>query len=136
MSTFARIVNDTVQDVIDFDPVDRFHADTAALYVQVPDHVRPNAKLMDGVWVNPPEPAPPTAEQMEAMQLAQIEQAKLRRAREIREQRNALLAQCDWTQLDDSPGQNKLAWATYRQALRDVPQQVGFPLDIQWPVEP
>ena len=28
------------------------------------------------------------------------------------------------------------SWATYRQALRDVPQQEGFPLQIQWPVIP
>ena len=28
------------------------------------------------------------------------------------------------------------AWVTYRQALRDVPQQAGFPDNIQWPVKP
>lgn len=27
-------------------------------------------------------------------------------------------------------------WATYRQALRDLPKQEGFPFDIQWPVSP
>lgn len=135
MSTFARIVNDTVQDVIDFDPVGRFHVDIASLYVQVPDHVRPNATLMDGVWVNPPEPAPPTAEQIAAQQLEQAEQAKLQRAQEIRQQRNALLAECDWTQLADAPV-DKAAWAAYRQALRDIPAQQGFPLEVQWPVQP
>lgn len=57
-------------------------------------------------------------------------------ALEIREQRNQKLKDTDWTQLDDSPGQNKLAWATYRQALRDVPEQTGFPWEVQWPNEP
>lgn len=36
--------------------------------------------------------------------------------------RNAVLAQTDWTQLPDSPA-DKQAWANYRQALRDLPQQ-------------
>jgi len=31
---------------------------------------------------------------------------------------------------------DQAAWATYRQALRDVPQQAGFPSDINWPTTP
>ena len=27
-------------------------------------------------------------------------------------------------------------WATYRQALRDIPSQAGFPLDVVWPEKP
>lgn len=56
----------------------------------------------------------------------------------VRAERNERLKQSDWTQLDDTPLDNaaKLAWATYRQALRDVPGQSGFPLDIQWPTQP
>jgi hypothetical protein len=38
--------------------------------------------------------------------------------------RNAKLAQSDWTQLPDAPV-DKTAWATYRQALRDLPAQGG-----------
>jgi len=53
----------------------------------------------------------------------------------IRSQRNTMLAQCDWTQIDDSPV-NKEDWATYRQALRDIPQQEGFPWEVQWPNQP
>jgi hypothetical protein len=30
----------------------------------------------------------------------------------------------------------KVAWATYRQALRDVPSQAGFPWEVQWPTQP
>jgi hypothetical protein len=53
----------------------------------------------------------------------------------VRHKRNMMLAQCDWTQLNDSPV-NKEDWATYRQALRDIPQQEGFPWEVQWPNQP
>tara|TARA_E500000318_G_scaffold14541_1_gene14123 strand:+ start:5887 stop:6174 length:288 start_codon:yes stop_codon:yes gene_type:complete len=46
---------------------------------------------------------------------------------DLRKQRNMLLARCDWTQAADSPlsTADKAAWATYRQALRDFPDNVG-----------
>lgn len=59
-------------------------------------------------------------------------------ADEIRAERDRLLAECDWTQLADAPliADEKSAWAVYRQALRDVPQQAGFPASVTWPVAP
>ena len=54
---------------------------------------------------------------------------------QARTQRNTLLSQSDWTQVADAPV-DQAAWATYRQALRDVPSQAGFPMDINWPVAP
>lgn len=57
-------------------------------------------------------------------------------AAEARAQRDYLLSQSDWTQLPDVPQTVKDVWAAYRQALRDVPQQVGFPSTIDWPVQP
>ena len=48
-------------------------------------------------------------------------------ADQVRAQRNALLAECDWTQVADAPVDD-LAWAAYRQALRDIPDQVGLSL--------
>lgn len=56
-------------------------------------------------------------------------------AAQVRSQRNRLLADCDWTQLADSPV-DKAAWATYRQALRDISAQAGFPWDVEWPHDP
>ena len=53
----------------------------------------------------------------------------------VRYERNEKLAACDWTQLPDATV-DAAAWAAYRQALRDVPQQVGFPWEITWPTEP
>ena len=49
--------------------------------------------------------------------------------------RNELLQKSDWTQLPDSPA-DKEAWATYRQALRDLPEQKGFPLKATFPTAP
>ena len=59
-----------------------------------------------------------------------------RAARYVRDQRNQKLIETDWTQMSDYNGSNKSAWATYRQSLRDVPAQSGFPNDITWPTEP
>jgi len=56
-------------------------------------------------------------------------------AEEARTQRDALLLQSEWTQLPDAPVDQQ-AWAEYRQALRDVPEQANFPTDIDWPVKP
>ena len=57
---------------------------------------------------------------------------------QVRAQRNLLLTQCDWTQLPDAPltTEQKQEWAEYRQALRDVPEQAGFPENVAWPLVP
>jgi hypothetical protein len=64
---------------------------------------------------------------------AQLSQGAL--ARNARAQRNTLLQQSDWTQVADAPV-DQTAWATYRQALRDVTTQEGFPEAVVWPVAP
>ena len=56
-------------------------------------------------------------------------------AEEVRDKRNALLTASDWTQIADAPV-DQTAWATYRQALRDITDQDGFPETVVWPVEP
>jgi hypothetical protein len=56
----------------------------------------------------------------------------------VRTERDRRLADSDWTQLADAPltDGEKNAWATRRQALRDVPQQEGFPRTVAWPETP
>ena len=66
-------------------------------------------------------PPPPTIEEL------------TQNARFMRDQ---LLAQSDWTQLPDVPQSVKDAWAPYRQALRDITQQPGFPTEVVWPTTP
>ena len=56
-------------------------------------------------------------------------------AKSVRDSRNQKLADCDWTQLADSKV-DKAAWAQYRQELRDIPTQAGFPWSINWPTAP
>jgi len=49
-----------------------------------------------------------------------------------RQRRDQLLMQSDWTQVADAPV-DQTAWAAYRQALRDIPAQAGFPQSVTWP---
>lgn len=56
-------------------------------------------------------------------------------AEKVRKDRNQRLAACDWTQLADSPA-DKAAWSAYRQALRDISTQSGFPWSVVWPAKP
>jgi hypothetical protein len=77
------------------------------------------------------EPAKTAAEQeAEYKAMKDAEQAK-----NVRADRTKRLADSDWTQIADSTA-DKTAWATYRQALRDVTAQAGFPWTIDWPVAP
>ncbi|MCO7263944.1 tail fiber assembly protein [Dickeya zeae] len=52
-----------------------------------------------------------------------------------RRQRDSLLATSDWTQAPDAPVDQQ-AWRTYREALRKIPEQAGFPVAIEWPLLP
>lgn len=56
-------------------------------------------------------------------------------AQNIRLERNNLLTASDWTQVVDAPV-DQAAWAEYRQALRDITSQEGFPHNVVWPVKP
>ncbi len=67
--------------------------------------------------------------------LAELAVDLLDAANSIRADRNQRLAASDWTRLDDAPV-DRTAWAIYRQALRDVPAQVGFPWTVAWPSKP
>lgn len=60
------------------------------------------------------------------------------KAAAVRRERNAKLAECDWTQLNDTPLDNpaKVEWTNYRQSLRDITNQAGFPHNVVWPVKP
>jgi hypothetical protein len=69
---------------------------------------------------------------------AEIQRRIEQQSERVRTERGNLLFACDWTQVDDSPLTNlqKAAWATYRQALRDISTQAGFPWTVDWPVAP
>jgi hypothetical protein len=54
----------------------------------------------------------------------------------IRSQRNYLLSQTDWIFAPDVTLDNKEAWLTYRQTLRDVPEIFTKPEKVVWPQKP
>lgn len=76
-----------------------------------------------------------TKEEQETEYLSRPAVAK---AQEIRKQRNEELKNSDWTQMSDAPltAEQKTAWQVYRQSLRDVTAQAGFPYDVAWPSQP
>jgi hypothetical protein len=77
------------------------------------------------------QPAQTAAEQETAYKaMKDAEQAKA-----VRQSRTEKLKDSDWTQIADSTA-DKAAWATYRQALRDITAQAGFPWTITWPDAP
>ncbi len=55
---------------------------------------------------------------------------------ELRMERDARLSASDWTQFSDVTLDNKAAWATYRQALRDLPANTADPETPSWPEKP
>lgn len=59
-------------------------------------------------------------------------------AAQVRSQRDAMIAETDYLMMSDYPisAEDKALVETYRQALRDIPEQEGFPSNIQWPVAP
>jgi len=78
----------------------------------------------DGQFIDPDEKTP---EEIASIQI-----------KYLRSERNKKLKASDWTQMPDVDltSTQKTEWANYRQALRDVPQQAGFPTEITWPQKP
>lgn len=57
-----------------------------------------------------------------------------RAAAEVRQERNSLIAETDYLALSDNTMTSDMQ--TYRQALRDIPSQSGFPANVTWPTKP
>ena len=76
-----------------------------------------------------------TAAEQEAAYKAQkdTEQAK-----SVRASRDTLLVECDWVAIKafETGTPVSAQWSTYRQALRDITAQAGFPWAVEWPVQP
>ena len=86
--------------------------------------------LKDGRWTLTKTVVALTAEQIASRDAA--------KAKEVRTQRDKLLAECDWIVIMHTErGTNIPAeWELYRQALRDITGQAGFPHQIEWPAKP
>lgn len=55
---------------------------------------------------------------------------------QIKQYRNKLLTESDWTDLPNSPVNNKPAWLSYRQHLRDITKNFSTPSEVVWPIKP
>lgn len=64
------------------------------------------------------------------------ESSDITKKQDIRTRRDIELNKTDWTQLPDIEPKKRKAYASYRQKLRDIPQQDGFPEKVNWPVKP
>jgi len=78
-----------------------------------------------------------TSEELKDLQAKEddwLETEPLRLSTGARNQRNRLLAETDWMALSDNTMTPE--WASYRQALRDITEQTGFPYSVVWPTKP
>jgi len=82
--------------------------------------------LVDGNWVLAHTAADMLAEEVEARDEV--------KAYGVREDRDSRLAACDWHGLSDNTMSAEMT--VYRQSLRDIPAQAGFPNTITWPDSP
>jgi len=134
----AKIVDNQIIEFIDTDKPENYPD-----FVEVPEHVPSNADvrffhedwtpkteaelLAEGLIEPDPEPEPdepePSAE----------EQARWKRDGLLYELDAIVSNPLRWNEFDD---ETKQAYADYRQALLDVPQQPGFPEDVEWPELP
>ena len=90
-------------------------------------------KIVNGVQI---DLTPEEIAEIEAREAEWLAGADIRKAAKVREERNEKLAATDWTQAADVPQSIKDNYASYRQALRDLPTQTGFPWTITWPTQP
>ncbi|EOC5808278.1 tail fiber assembly protein [Cronobacter turicensis] len=69
--------------------------------------------------------------------MIKVNQAKLVeiKSSEVRAERDALIAASDWRMMPDAPG-DKDVWKAYRDKLRAITDQKGFPFEVIWPIQP
>lgn len=86
---------------------------------------------------------PNTAPLVEIIDNVILEYAEKVMWQQLRSERNQLLTQTDWRMTSDYPGTNQAEWQTYRQALRDLPENCTPALDkngnlinVNWPTPP
>lgn len=91
------------------------------------DCLRVDPVLNGDIWVETWSIVPLTQQEMD--------RRKEEKSSQVRVERNIALAASDWTQVADAPV-DKTLWAVYRQELRDISNQEGFPFNVTWPNPP
>lgn len=133
MSRFALVVDGVVAEIIceaeGLPPIaERYHPDIVAQLVPAPDEAEAGWRVS---WESEGIPAAWVLPARITVDLAAM-------AASARARRAELLLASDHTQLMDSPltKAQRAAWAAYRKALREVPDQAGFPSAVIWPEAP
>lgn len=136
-TSFPAILTVEILNDFNYDPV--LEGPQAVITNQYQYSQRDGVEYINGHWYTKYIAGPvfkdnneQTAEELEAAYKSNKDK---KQAESIRQYRNKLLTSTDWTQVYDAPV-DKTAWAIYRQELRDITLQPGFPWDINWPVEP
>lgn len=158
---YAKIINNSVvkypfttQDLIEENPSSIFpyNMDMISVYSQTETAIRDSAHIVEVISRDLPSYDIATQKVVEGLpafennvwnqtwivqQLTQeeIQAVTIEKQIEIRKLRNDLLKESDWTQVLDAPI-NKEQWAIYRQQLRDITLQQGFPFNVSWPAHP
>lgn len=136
-TSFPKQITTEILDSFGYDPV--LNGPSATVTSPYGVSVRDGVEQIDGQWFTKFVAGPvftdndeETAAEQETAYRARID---ANAAEGVRTERNQKLASSDWTQLADNTA-NTSAWATYRQALRDLPSTEGFPHNITWPESP
>lgn len=124
-TSFPQVLTAAIIDSFGYDPV--LEGPQPALTPPYEIAVRDGVEEVNGQWFTKYIAFEPDADGKAAMDAVQ--------AAAIRQTRDARLAASDWTQLPDAKA-DRGAWGIYRDALRQVPQQQGFPWEVEWPTEP
>jgi len=124
-TSFPQVLTPEIIDSFGYDPV--LEGPQPTLIPPYQYAQRDGVVEVNGQWFTHYIAVTPDDEQKAAMDATQ--------ATNVRADRNRRLAECDWTQLPDAPVDHA-TWAAYRQALRDVSSQPGFPWNVQWPSQP
>jgi len=124
-TSFPRSIPDEL--LADYDVYPAVHG-VMPSYNEATQRVEQNdaATEVDGIWTYSYSVVDLTAEE--------IAEASAQKARSVRAIRDEKLKDTDWMGMSDVT--MSADWATYRQALRDVPTQEGFPHTVTWPTEP
>ena len=134
---YARIVNNYAVDVRTESPEGCFTPNIVIEFGEIPDEVQNGWILTNGNW-STPVVYTPSAQEIADAQAEQLAQKTAELAASIRQERNKKLEETDWVVIKNLelnaniPG----VWEVYRQALRDITAQSGFPLTITWPDAP
>ena len=139
-TSFPKQITPNILDSYGYDPV--LNGPAAVVVAPYEISVRDGVVEVDGQWFTHYVVGPTfvdteelSAIEAEAAYRARIDEVA---ATGIRSERDKKLVSCDWTVLPDNPleAEDRAAWTTYRQSLRDITTADGFPHSLEWPVEP